>query len=70
MFKVKQLGIAGNMHDWLEIDKKIKQQRVVIEGTAFNWTPVISDVLQGSVLASVLFIIYKNYIDNGFVNLT
>ncbi len=65
MFSVKQLGSAGNVHNQMENWLTNRKQRVVINGTAYDCTPITSDVPQGSVLGSVLFIMYINYIDVG-----
>ncbi len=61
MFKVKQLGINGTVHNWIENWLSNRKQRVVINGTASDWAPVTSEV-------PLLFIIYINDINIGHNN--
>ncbi len=65
MFQVKQLGIDGTVHNWIENWLSNRKQRVVIYGTASDWALVVP---QGSLLGPFLFIIYINHIDVGLNN--
>ncbi len=68
MFKVKQLGIDGNVHNWIKNWLSNRKQRVAIHGTAPDWAPVTSGVPHGSVLGPILLIIYMNGINVGLNN--
>ncbi len=68
MFKVKQLEINGNVHNWIENWLSNRKQRVIINGTASDCAPVTSGVSQGSIPGPVLFIICINDIAIGLNN--
>ena len=53
------MGIRGNLLIWIAAFLH-GEQKVLVEGQPSEWMKVISRVLQGSVLESLLFLIYIN----------
>ena len=58
VYKLKELGIGGNLLNILKDFLHNRKQRVLVNGAASKLKPVISDVPQGSVLGPLLFLIY------------
>ena len=50
MMKIKSLGIAENVYNWIEDWLRDREQRVVLLGCNSEWISVKSGVPQGSVL--------------------
>ena len=65
LLKIKAMGIGSQVANWIESWLSDRKQRVVINGKCSVWSEVSSGVPQGSVLGSILFVIFINYIANG-----
>ena len=51
-------GISGPTHTWISNFLMRRKQRVIMGGDSSDWVRVQSDVLQGTVLGQLLFLIY------------
>ena len=60
LFKLKPIGVGGNVLSICTEFISNHRQRVVVDGTASEWIPIISAVPQGSVLGPFLFILYTS----------
>ena len=66
MTKLLSYGISGNLHDWLRDFLANRTQTVRVGKEYSSYVNVTSGVLQGSVLGSILFLLYINDIIDVF----
>ena len=58
--KLSHYGVEGKTLDWVRAFLSDRKQQVVVGGSQSKWSDVASGVPQGSVLGSLLFLVYIN----------
>ena len=68
--RLKQLGIDGDLLDWISNYLDNRQQRVILKSSMSSFKSTNAGVPQGSVLGPVLFLVYVNDISESLLSLT
>ena len=64
LYKLKSMGISGELYNLLENYLSGRSQRIVLNGQYSSWKPILAGVPHASILGLLLFLIYINYLPN------
>ena len=64
LYKLRSMGISGELYNLLGNYLSGRFQRVILNGQTLLWRPVLASVPQGSILGPLLFLVYINNLTN------
>ena len=67
IYKLQQNGISGELLNILVDFLNNRKQRVVLNGQSSNWVGVKAGVPKGSIMGTLLFLIYINDLPDGLI---
>ena len=62
IYKIKCMGVKGDLQALIESLLSQRQQRVVLNGQESEWLTIKAGASQGSILGPLFFYIYKRFI--------
>ena len=60
LYKLKSMGISGELYNLLENYLSGRFQRLVLNGQTSSWAPVLAGVPLGFIMGPLLFLVYIN----------
>ena len=66
--KLEAAGVSGNLLAWFKNYLSDRKQRFILPGISSDWSKILADAPQGSILGPLLFLIFINDIVNVYVS--
>ena len=70
IYKIKSIDISDTLLKLIESFLSNRYQRVLLNGQSSTWLPISAGVPQVSILGSLFFLIYINYLSKNLSSIT